>query len=79
MYRLYVSKSERVLKVEPIGNLMIDTSKITDEPSWFNDCYMVCNDRKILKEKAIEIKNEWIQKAKEELECMESLEIKSRY
>ena len=79
MYKLYINKEEFTLKIEPIGNLSIDAKKVTDIPTFFNHTYMVCTDRKALKQKALEIKNEWICEAKEVLISLNAMEIKIKY
>ena len=79
MFKLYHNKQTGELRIEPIGKIMIDTSKITNAPTKFNDVYMVCSDRKVLKEKAEQFKNEWIKETEELLEKYKSIKIQVKY
>ncbi len=79
MYKLYINKEIAELRIEPIGILMADKSKITNTPSRFNNSYMVCSDRKVLKQKAEEIKMEWVREAEELLEKYNNVKIKVKY
>ena len=54
-------------------------SKASDEVTVYNDCYFICNDRKKLREKANEIKNEWITELEDELEKANNMKIKNKY
>lgn len=79
MYKLYFSKRDFVLKIEPIGGLMVKENQVTDEAIKFNDFFYVCNNRKILREKAKEIKERWIKETEENLSKFKNMEIKNKY
>ena len=79
MYKLYHDKRNLDLRIEPLGNLLIDTSKIGEMPTIFNDSYYVCNNRKALKELAQEIKKNWINEYTDLLEMTKHTEIKNKY
>ncbi|MBK5242125.1 MAG: hypothetical protein JJD95_12995 [Clostridium sp.] len=58
---------------------MVNTDNITNIPAYFNDCYMICNNRKVLKEKALEMQLAWIKETEEELKRLKEIKIVSRY
>lgn len=74
MYQLYYSKKDSEIKIDKLKKVF-QGIEITDEVKYYNDCFYFCSDRKKLKEKAIEIKNEWISEARIVLEKYESIEI----
>lgn len=45
----------------------------------YNDCYYLSCDRKLLREKAISIKEKWITRQEEELEKLKAVKIKNKY
>lgn len=74
MYQLYHKKSEGIIKIEKLKKVFSKV-EVTDEIMCFNSVYYLCSDRKKLKEKALEIKNEWVSEAKLLLEKYESIKI----
>ena len=79
MFKLYHNKDNYEISISPLGNLLADTSKITDVPMRFNANYFVCRDRKILKSFAEELKQGWITDTESQLRKLKGLEIKIKY
>lgn len=75
MYQLYHNKEEAKIEVKPIKAAFKDI-EITDEIRRYNQYYFFCNKRKLLKEKAEEIKTEWIKEAQETLDKFNQIVIK---
>jgi len=78
-YKLYHDKEKSELIISPIDNLLCDESKITNELLYFNDNYIVCSDRKALKEKAKDIKEEWITEAYDNWKMIQNIKIVDKY
>jgi len=74
MYQLYHNKSDAIIKIEKLKKTF-NHIKVTDEIKFYNSNYFFCLDRNKLKEKALEIKNEWINEAKIILEKYENVNI----
>jgi len=79
MYKLYFNKREKRIEISPVKNTELMALKVSNEVTMYNDCYFICNDRKQLKEKANEIRNEWIIGLEEELEKVNNMKIKNKY
>ncbi|OHD20794.1 MAG: hypothetical protein A2Y34_07120 [Spirochaetes bacterium GWC1_27_15] len=76
MYQLYQNKNDAIIKIQKLSKVFQDKeSRITDEIMIFNDVYSFCKDRKKLKQKAEEIKQEWVNEAKALLEKYENIKI----
>lgn len=77
MYQLYYNRERKEIKIKPLEKIFQrDNLLITEELYEYNDCYYFCKSRKILKEKAEEIKVEWIKELEEEINGLKSIEIK---
>ena len=79
MYELYHSRREKKLEIKPSKNKPFKDDCAIDEVVEYNDYFYLCSDRKLLKKKAEEIKNEWIAEAEKELEQLKEIKIKSKY
>jgi hypothetical protein len=75
MYQLFVKKSEFRIEVKPLSKTFRNI-EITDQVEQYNDYYYFCKSRKALKEKALEIKSQWVKEAEDMLKRYESIEIK---
>lgn len=80
MFRLVVDKRYHKLTIEPMGK-MINSQKnnVTEKVTRHNDIIYVCLHRKPLKEKATEIKDQWIKDIEKELEEVKNTIIKTKY
>jgi len=58
---------------------MAKKSAFTDIPTFYNDCYMICNNRKALREKAKEIKQKWMIEAEHEFNQFKEMETINKY
>ena len=79
MFKLYHNKDNYEISISPLGNLMVDTNEVTNVPMRFNANYFVCNDRKILKAFAEELRQGWIQDTESQLRKLRDFEIKVKY
>lgn len=79
MYTLYFKKKDCTLLIKPIKNDSRLLAQCTDEVTVFNDCYLLCNDRKKLKQKAEELKEKWIKELEEELQKLKNMKIQVKY
>ena len=79
MFSLYYNKRDKEMIIEPIRPSSFMYSKCSDTVTIFNDCYFMCTDRKLLREKANEIKNKWIEEAEKELNGFKKLKLKNKY
>lgn len=79
MFQLYVNKIKKELKISPLSNLMIDKNRITNEVTLYNDFYFVSLNRKVLRDKANSIKEQWIREAEEEANNFKNIKIKNKY
>ena len=76
MYKLFKDKDKLILRVETIGNLATSGRIVTDEITNYNDNYLICNDKKMLINKAEEIRSEWIKEVEDRLIKLNDLKIK---
>jgi hypothetical protein len=76
-YELYYSKKDKVIKICPLRKCFDDKKKhIKDnEVFYWNDCYFFGTNRKLLKKKALEIKQEWENGALKEYEAFRDIKI----
>ena len=74
MYILYFNKSERKIKVSKAHKAFLNLN-FTDKVAQYNDCYFYCSDRKPLKEKGKEIKQNWIDELEEALFSTKEIKI----
>jgi hypothetical protein len=74
MYTLYFKKSERKIKLSKSHKSMQNLD-YTDKVTRYNDCYFVCSERIPLKEKAKEIKQNWIEEYEEALNSIKEIKI----
>jgi len=78
IYGLYCNKKELTLRIEPTEYKAI---LIESEDEWVSTPIMyisslyICNNKKLLKEKAIDIKNDWILEAKKLVNKAENIKI----
>lgn len=78
-YGLYHNKKQAEIKIITNPNCMIDSSKLTSELKYFNDCYYLSTDRNLIKQKAEEIRSEWIAEAFEKYKTFYAIKIKKKY
>jgi hypothetical protein len=74
MYILYFNKSERKIKVSKAHKSLLNLN-YTEKVTQYNDCYFYCSERKPLKEKAKEIKQNWIDELEEGLLLTKEIKI----
>jgi hypothetical protein len=80
-YSLYVNKKDIVLKITLMQEgqpLYQHAKELLGEKSAmvrFNDCYMFSNDRKLLKEYALDLKKSWEEEYTRKLNAIRSLKI----
>jgi hypothetical protein len=80
-YRLYHNKNYVILKITLMqeGQLLYqDAKRLLGEESAmvrFNDCFMFANDRKLLKEYALDLKKSWEEEYTRKLNAIRSLKI----
>lgn len=74
MYVLYFNKSERKIKLSKANKSMRNLN-YTDQVVKYNDCHYICTERRLLKEKAIEIQQSWISEFEEALNSIKELKI----
>lgn len=66
LYELYYKKEECILQIKP-AMAAFKNKNVNDDIKYHNNCYYLGNNRKALKEKAIELKEEWRKEAEERL------------
>lgn len=75
-YNLYHNKEKGIIKISDVTRSGVRLlTEYGDDVEYFNGNYFVSSNRKKLKDRAIEIKNEWIMGAKQELETYENINI----
>jgi hypothetical protein len=74
MYQLYFKKEECILEIKPVQKVFKNLS-ITEEVWQYNNCFYFCKDRKSLKIKALELKEEWLKEAQKRLDKVNSIKI----
>lgn len=83
MYQLYVDKKNLKLKLSPIQASLKNMGQILmykarggdDEILHYNDYYEICKTRKVLLQRACDIKAEWLKEAKDRVEQIEAIKI----
>lgn len=83
MYQLYVNKKTLELKLSPISTGLKNMGQILmyklrggdEEILHYNDCYVICKTRKVLLQYARNIKEEWLEEAKNKVEQIEAIKI----
>lgn len=79
MYQLYHSEERCELVIEPL-KLCIRKKNIEDgKVYYFNDCYFICSDRKVLQEKAKSLKLAWTMRASDRLEKLTNMKVRNKY
>lgn len=73
-YKLYYNQSEYKIQISK-GTKNLFYKKIIDGVFYYNDCYYLSNSRKLLKEKANEILNNWINKTEQKLLLLKQIKI----
>ena len=71
-YQLYFDKEECILEINPLKKVF-ENINIVDEIYKYNNCYYFGKNKEILKEKAEELKQEWIKEAEERLHKVEDI------
>lgn len=79
MFQLYYNRENKKIKISPLKNLMVNTDELTNEITFYNDNHFVSLDRKVLKSKAEEIKQQWIKEIEEELKQVKEIKIEIKY
>ena len=78
VYALYHNKEKVALEIKP-WKFQVDESLDYNKLVFLNDCYFLSYDKKVLKQKAEEIKNIWIKEIEENLKKVTNSEIKMKY
>lgn len=78
-FSLYFNKRDKKLIIETITPSNFMYARCTNKVTKFNDCYFICNDRKLLRDKANEIKNTWVEEAEKDLNYLKELKIRTKY
>lgn len=79
MYTLYFNKADKILKIESSNRLMCKDSAYKSIPTYYNDCYIICDNRKALREKAKELQLKWIAEIENELDQLKKIKILTKY
>lgn len=74
IYKLYYNEAKFELVISPWRE-----GKSFDGVKQWNDCIYISCERKLLREKAREIKDKWISKREKELEVLNNVKIKNKY
>lgn len=75
-YTLLVDWKKKTLKLsKPTAGMRTPDVIYTDEIKRYNDSYFICLKRKPLKEKAEQIKAEWIRDLEDQLQTVRDLKI----
>ena len=77
VYALYFIKKERKLEIDNWSNRRVSLKE--GELYRHNDCIYLALDRKILREKAKELQEQWIKEYEEELEAVKNMKIVTKY
>jgi hypothetical protein len=75
MYQLYYDKEKFIIEIKPL-KAHFKNIPITDEVKVYNQCYYFCNKRKLLKEFALKIKQEWANELLDRLNLVNNIVIK---
>lgn len=78
-YGLYHNKEKMEITIIKNPNCAINSNDVTDEVIYFNNCYYVSTNRKALMAKAENLREEWIDEAKEVLNKLLSMVIKRKH
>ena len=78
-FYLYHNKKSFDLEIGKIKDGYMDCYIREDEIVEYNDVYMISDDRKMLREKAIQIKEEWISELNTKLEYLSTMKVKNKY
>ena len=81
MYQIYIDKAKSIIKVEQLNKCFQNSSifeKIEEangELFRYNHYYHFCTNRKKLVEHGRQIKQQWINECKQQLEALENIKI----
>ena len=77
MYTLYHDKDNSIIKITKATKAMQNLvgRDYTDEVTFYNNNYFLCLLRKPLKEKAIEMKQEWLEEAENRVQLIKNIKI----
>lgn len=72
MYALYHDRKQKIIQVKKAPKALQDI-EYTDEVRYYNNCYFICLKKKLLLQKAEEMKQQWIAEAEKELEQLKAI------
>ena len=74
MYQLYLDKDKCILEIKKLSKVF-KIDEIEEDLFQYNDCYYFGKNRKVLKDKAKEIKKRWQSEAENRLEKVKNIKI----
>ncbi|NMB10334.1 MAG: hypothetical protein GX982_06550 [Tissierellia bacterium] len=74
MYQLYLDKDKCILEIKKLSKVFKNV-EIEEDLFQYNDCYYFGKNRKVLKDKAKEIKKRWQSEAENRLEKVKNIKI----
>lgn len=75
MYTLYHNKEDCVIKLEKAKKIMQNIGNFTEDVTCYNNNYYFCLLRSPLKQKATEMKQEWLKEAEDRAELIKNIKI----
>lgn len=75
MYSLYHNKSKLIISIEKANKWQQRLVTFKEEITPYNDNYFFCLKRKPLKEKALEIKQDWLAEAERNLQAIKDIKV----
>ena len=83
MYQLYIDKKVLKLKISPISLCLKNECEVLmykerggdNQILRYNEFYEICKTRKVLLQRARDIKAEWLKEAKDKVEQIEAIKI----
>jgi len=79
IYGLYHDRKQAILKIEPFNSYLKLDGLENDGVARWNDYYYISNSRKALRDKAKEIKKEWIIETQLRLDLLKELPVIHKY
>lgn len=75
MYTLYHDKEKGVIKLTKARKAFQNSKYFTEDITYYNCNYYFCLTRKPLKEKALELKQEWLEEAESRVQLIKNIKI----
>jgi len=79
IYGLYHDEEKGILRIENWDRYAGANQGNFNEIRKWNDCWFICNNRKLLREKAHELKKQWILDAQLRLEFLNNVCVETKY